>query len=143
MDCALVMRLDMFSARRVLLSFEVVLSMAVMDGGRVVVSRDGFVLRIVIGPEWSFCAAVMEERVAGARDVDDGAVGSAMMSVDADRVLVLVLVIVIALVLVRVAADADADADADATSTVNDLVVVVEDARREKFDIMILKLLNE
>jgi hypothetical protein len=139
-DCALVMRLDMFSARRVLLLLLLlllllslslaVLSTDVMEGGRVVVSSDGFVLRIVMGPEWSFCAAVMEERVAGARDVDDGGVGSAMMSVDADRVLVLV----------RVAADADADADADAA--VNDLVVL-EDARREKFEIMILKLLYE
>lgn len=62
------------------------LRMVVTDGGRlVVVSRDGLVLRIVIGPEWSFWAAVMEARVAGAREVELGGVGSAMMRVDADR----------------------------------------------------------
>jgi len=54
------------------------------DGGRLDVSSDGLVLRRVIVPEWSFCAAVMEERVAGARVVDDAGVGSAMISVEAD-----------------------------------------------------------
>jgi len=38
----------------------------------------------VMGPEWSFWAAVMVERVAGARDVPS--VGSAMMRVDALRI---------------------------------------------------------
>lgn len=77
------MRLDIVSAK---IEDGLALSMAVTDGGRlVVVSSDGLVLRMVIGPEWSFCAAVMDARVAGAREVELGGVGSATMRVDADR----------------------------------------------------------
>ena len=44
-------------------------------------------LRIVIGPECNFCAAVIVESVEGANSdvVADDLVGSAKMSVDASR----------------------------------------------------------
>lgn len=51
--------------------------------------RLGLELRSVIGPSWSFCAAVMEDNVAGASEVEEEGVGSAMTRVDARRVLLL------------------------------------------------------